>query len=130
MRVAGFGFRASATADSLRGAFIAAGGPEGVDLLATAEDKAGAACLASFAQSLALRVQGVSPGALAAAQVETLSAHSLALRGTGSLAEAAALAAARAASGKGARLITARVISPDRLATCAIAETGSGGNAP
>lgn len=54
---------------------------------------------------------------LAAQPVLTRSAASQATYGTGSVAEAAALAAA----GPGARLLSARLISPDRLATCAIA---------
>jgi cobalt-precorrin 5A hydrolase len=42
----------------------------------------------------------------------------LAARGVGSVAEAVALAAA----GPGARIVVARVISSDRMATCAIAQ--------
>jgi cobalt-precorrin 5A hydrolase len=44
-----------------------------------------------------------------------------ALRGSGSTAEAAALAAALMHAGPGATLLNPRVVSADRLATCAIA---------
>ena len=68
--------------------------------------------------ALALPLIAVTPDALRAMETPTRSAVSLAARDTGSVAEAAALAAA----GEGAWLIASRRISPDRMATCAIAQ--------
>ena len=116
MRVAGIGFRAAATAASLRDAYARAGG--GAEALATASEKAGAAALVDFARSVGLRVLPVAAEALSAQQV--LSRSELVARQfkTGSVAEAAALAAA----GPGARLLGPRVVSEDGMATAAIAE--------
>jgi cobalt-precorrin 5A hydrolase len=114
--VAGFGFRASATPDSLADALVRAGGEPG--LLATAEDKARTPAFRDFAQRLGLPVLGIDPTALAAQTTLTQSAASRAARATGSVAEAAALAAA----GPGARLLGPRAVSGDGMATCALAE--------
>ena len=117
MIVAGFGFRRGAGAASLQNALDAAQqGLPAVTHLATAQDKA--AALAPLAQRLGLPVVALQGGALILAPTTTLSLASLRARGTGSLAEAAALAAA----GPGARLLRIRQISSDRMATCAIAE--------
>ncbi len=116
MRVAGLGFRSRATAASLADALAAAGGP--VDALATAADKAGAAAICDLARGLGLPLIAVGPAALAAEATLTRSARVAARFGTGSVAEAAALAAA----GPGARLSGPRVVSADGLATAAIAE--------
>ena len=115
MIVAGFGFRAAATADSLRDAFSRAG--EKADALATAADKADGPAFRAFAEALGLPVHGVSAEAIRAQETQTASPASRAARETGSLAEAAALAAA----GPGARLLAPRAISGDRMATCALA---------
>ena len=56
--------------------------------------------------------------ALAGIRTQTFSSFSLAAHGTGSVAEASALIAA----GEGARLLGPRQISPDRMATCALAQ--------
>ncbi len=116
MRVAGIGFRKGTPLASLREALDRAGGAEGVTLLATAATKADA--LAPFAASLGLPVIGVAPADLAAQPVITQSPRIRALHGTGSLAEAAALAAA----GPGARLVGPRAQSSDGSATAALAE--------
>lgn len=113
MIVAGFGFRRAATFDSLCDALAATGGAP--DALATAADKAPA--LAPLAARLGLPVHAVPPDALTAAQTQTDSTASRTHRGTGSMAEAAALAAA----GPGAQLLAPRAISTDRMATCALA---------
>lgn len=113
MIVAGFGFRATATAESLSDALAQAAQGRAVDLLATAEDKA-----AALAAALGAPVMGVDAGALAAQRTATRSTAALAARGTGSVAEAAALAAA----GRGARLLAPRTLSADRMAACALAE--------
>lgn len=115
MIVAGFGFRKGATAGSLRNAlerFEVA-----PDRVATATAKACAAPFVEMARGLSLCPVAVPAQDLASAHVLTISPASLAQYGTGSVAEAAALAAA----GPGARLLGARQISHDRMATCAIA---------
>lgn len=119
MIVAGFGFRAAATEGSLRAALtLAADGP--VDALATVEDKARAPCLTALASSLGLPVVAIGAAQLRAVGTVTQSARVRAERGTGSVAEAAALVAA----GEGARLLSPRRVSEDRLATCAVAIGG------
>ncbi len=118
MRVAGLGFRREASIESLRDALIAAGGTRGLDALATATDKADAAVILTLARELGLTIKPVSAEVLARAETSTRSARIEKMLGTGSLAEAAALAAA----GQGARLISERSISRDRTATAAIAE--------
>ena len=115
MRVAGFGFRSGARVESLLAAFEAAGGVE-VARLATVADKAEG--LLGLAERLGLPVEPVPVGALREQHVTTRSEASTAAWGTGSVAEASALAAA----GAGARLLGPRAVSPDGQATCAIAE--------
>ena len=112
------GFRAGATAASLRAALDAAGGATGLAALATAAEKADAPALAELARALALPVRPVARDALAAQATLTCSPRVAATHGTGSVAEASALAAL----GPGARLIGPRAVSPDGAATAAIAE--------
>jgi cobalt-precorrin 5A hydrolase len=114
--VAGFGFRAAATADSLADALRRAAQGRRVDALATAADKAPA--LAALGAALGAPVVGLDAPALAGQRTATRSAAAMAARGAGSVAEAAALAAA----GPGARLIGPRALSADRMAACALAE--------
>lgn len=116
MIVAGFGFRSRATLASLQAALMAAQeGLPPVTHLATAADKAPA--LAPLAEALGLPIATIDDEAIRTASTRTASPASQKARGTGSMAEAAAMAAI----GPGARLIRPRRISPDRLATCAIA---------
>ncbi|GAB4262578.1 MAG: cobalamin biosynthesis protein [Pararhodobacter sp.] len=110
MIVAGFGFSTKATLASLHSAYLAAGG--GAAALATLADKAGA--LAPLGAALELPVIAVDT---ALPDTITQSERSRAARGTGSVAEACALAAA----GPGAYLLGPRAVSDDRLATCALA---------
>lgn len=117
MIVAGFGFRASASVDSLRSAYEIAAKGHVVSALATAEDKAQAACLQALAGVLALPVIPVPAALIKSAQTLSHSPRAQRLRGTGSVAEAAATVGA----GTGARLVSPRHISQDRKATCAIA---------
>ena len=117
VRIAGLGFRTAADVASLRDALAAAGGTDGVVALATAEAKAGSQALAMLAAELGLTVVAVTPAALAAVETPTRSERVMDRYGTGSLAEAAALAAA----GPGARLLGPRAVSRDRMATAAIA---------
>lgn len=117
MIVAGFGFRSGVALPSLRAAYaLAQEGNPLVTHLATAVDKV--AALAPLAEALGLPLTGIAPASLAAMATPTRSAASLQARGTGSVAEASALAAA----GPDAYLLGPRRISPDRMASCAIAQ--------
>jgi len=120
MIVAGLGFSSAATLDSLRAAFDRASAGQTVDALATVTDKKGHAALADFAATTALPLHFIAPADLAGQSTLTCSTRSRATYGTGSVAEASALAAA----GSGARLTAPRQISDDRLATCAVAIGG------
>ncbi|GHE02107.1 precorrin methylase [Allgaiera indica] len=111
------GFRANAPLAALKDALARAGGGP-LDALATAEAKAEAPVLRALAAELGLPVLAQWPAALRAQTTATHSSRIAARYGTGSLAEAAALAGA----GPGARLIGPRAISADRTATAAIAE--------
>ncbi len=119
--VAGFGFRKGATAASLVASLEAAlalaqQGLPPVAALATAEDKAPA--LRPLAMVMGVPLVALPAAALAGIRTQTFSSFSLAAHGTGSVAEASALIAA----GEGARLLGPRQISPDRMATCALAQ--------
>ena len=118
MKIAGVGFREAAGIDSLRSALLAAGGADGVVALATAAEKAEALPLIALAAELHLPICAIAPAALAAVETLTRSERVEARFGTGSLAEAAALAAA----GPAARLVGLRAVSADGMATAAIAE--------
>ncbi len=116
MSVAGFGFRSETTLAALQDALSRAGGAEGVTHLATLADKAPG--LVPLGLALGLPVVGLPSEALHGQPVLTHSNRVQGLYGTGSVAEAAALAAA----GKGARLRGPRSVSSDGAATAAIAE--------
>lgn len=118
LKVAGFGFRKGASADSLIAALEAAGGGADLTAVATVADKADAPAFQALAEHLDLPINAVPVEALAQAAVATQSEKSKAMYGTGSLSEAVALIAA----GPNARLLSARAISADTMATCAIAE--------
>lgn len=111
MRIAGLGFRKSATTAQLAEALEAAGG---AGALATAWDKAAALA------ALGLPVHAIPRPALEA-HARPGSARVQALYGTGSLAESAALAAA----GPGATLIQPRRSFAQGAVVVAIAETRS-----
>ena len=117
MIVAGFGFRRAATAESLLDALDKARCPQAPALLATAEDKAAAPAFQALSARLGLPIHAVTLDALAQVETPTRSATVRALRGSGSVAEAAALVAA----GPGASLLGPRAVSADRMATCALA---------
>jgi cobalt-precorrin 5A hydrolase len=128
MIFAGFGFRRSATMASLMDALAQAAAASNmamsartVTLLATAHDKATAPCLRALADELGLPVHAVQAAQLNATLTLTNSVMVRAWRGSGSTAEAAALAAALAHVGPDARLLHPRAVSTDRLATCALA---------
>ena len=120
--IAGFGYRAAATADSLADALAKARAAAGTDAPVTAyyvpADKAGQACAAGFAASAGVTVTPVAVAAMEEVETPTQSEKVLDKRGVGSVAEAVALAAA----GPGGRVIVARVVSEDHMATCALVE--------
>lgn len=118
MKVAGLGFRKDVTLASLREALLAAGGGEGLAAVATVSDKADADVLKQLALEYGLAIRAVPADVIANVHTPTQSKAVMEQFGTGSIAEAAALAAA----GPRARLIATRVISQDRTATAAIAE--------
>ena len=111
MRVAGFGFRKAAGLDSLLAALGLAGGK--VDALATVEGKSEG--LTELGMCLNLPVIAVPQSRLSQRQGSDRVRQ---LYGTGSVAEASALAAA----GVGAVLVVGRVTSPDGMAVVAIAQ--------
>ena len=118
MKVAGFGFRKDVTLASLREALLAAGGPEGLTAIATVSDKADTESLLQLARESGVPIKAVPADRLAGIATPTRSDLVMDRFSTGSVAEAAALAAV----GSRARLIATRVVSQDRTATAAIAE--------
>lgn len=121
MRVVGVGFRAAAELPSLKDAVsqaMRATGLDEIDALATETEKASAPVFYDLAQTLDVPVICVIAPELAVIMTPTQSPRVQERFATGSLAEAAALAAA----GPGARLVVERVISGDGMATAAIAE--------
>ena len=118
MKVAGFGFRKGAELESLVQALDAAGGAKGVSRIATVAGKAETPVFRALARHLDLPLEAVEKDALPWVAVETQSEKSVRMYGTGSLSEAVSLIAA----GPKARLVAARAVSGDSMATCAIAE--------
>lgn len=117
-RVLGIGLRAAATRASLEAALETVDAADRLVALATLEDKAGHPALLEFARHLNLPIRPVPRASLAGLATLTRSCRIEQGFGTGSVAEACALAAA----GPGARLITPRITAPDGLATLAIAQ--------
>ena len=118
MIFAGFGFRTAASLESLCNALELACGDLVPDQIATVLEKADTPLFRVFADHTELPVVAVPGDTLSAQRTLTQSPASQNAYGTGSVCEAAALAAA----GKGARLLGARTISSDGLATCALAQ--------
>ncbi|WP_208353414.1 cobalamin biosynthesis protein [Pseudaestuariivita rosea] len=118
MIIAGFGFRAAASSASLQNALTKASRDHRPDAVATIADKLDG--LRPLAKTLNVSLISVSPAELSTQHTPTQSKASDLAWGTGSVAEAAALAAA----GPDARLVGPRHISDDRMATCAIAIGG------
>ena len=116
MIVAGFGFRSGVTLAALQDALARAGGVQGITHLATLETKV--AGLAPLGRALGLPVVPVTQDAMRVQETVTQSERVEILFGAGSVAEAAALAAA----GPGAWLRGPRAVSADGMATAAIAE--------
>jgi len=122
MIVAGVGFRRSVAADEIVALVEQAIGQAALtrgslDKLATIKALAALPAFAEAARRLAVAAIAIEEPALLAAalRVRTQSARSIAAHGVGSVAEAAALAAA----GPHAELILERIASP--AATCALA---------
>lgn len=121
MRVAGIGFRGAASVSDLRAALAAAQGDRPpVQAIVTEASKARAEVFRAFAADLGVPGLGVPLVDLAEMITPTQSQRIQDKFGTGSLAEAAALAAA----GPTAVLVAARAVSGNGMATAAIAETG------
>lgn len=117
MRVAGLGFRKGASLAALEAALAAVEAQGGrAEALATLPAKAEDPALADLARRTGLQIRAVEVAGIA---TPTRSARIEALYGTGSVAEAAALAAA----GPGAIITVARISAPDGMATCAMAAT-------
>lgn len=122
MRVAGIGFRGAAEVTSLQDALSRAlldAGDGPIEALVTEAAKSRTRVFREFAASMQLPGLGVTVDDLGRMITPTQSLRIQDKFGTGSLAEAAALAAA----GPGARLIAMRVVSGDGMATAAIADT-------
>ena len=117
MIVAGFGFRSSATVDSFTSA-LSETGVNALDAIATAEDKSKNPAFIDFAKTIGAQIVSIDASTLTHIETQTQSQASQTHRDTGSVAEAAALAAL----GKDAKLLAPRSISNDRMATCAIAQ--------
>lgn len=120
--VAGFGFRAGATLESLRSALHRAsnGSVISITALATAADKAHHPALLALARELTLPLLAVPLAQLTeSSAAAALAAHSRIPEryGARSLAESSALAAA----GQGAQLLAPRAVSADKMATAALA---------
>jgi cobalt-precorrin 5A hydrolase len=118
MKVAGLGFKTDVTLAALREALLAAGGAKGLAAVATVSDKAEIAAFKLLAGEFNVPIKAISADALTGIATPTRSKLIKEKFGTGSVAEAVALAAA----GREARLISTRVVSQDRTATAAIAE--------
>ena len=121
MRALGIGFRAAADLSSLQDALqqvlLLAGG--GIDVVVTESAKSREKLFREFAQVMGVPGLGITQTDLEQMITPTQSQRIIDKFGTGSLAEAAALAAA----GPDARLVAERVISGDGMATAAIAES-------
>ena len=114
MIVAGLGFRKGVTLESLKAALALVGR---ADAFATVDGKEFEPGLQALSSEFGLQVIAVSRDLLAAQNVAG-TGPSRALYGTGSVAEASALAAA----GPGARLLVKRTKGPDGRTVVALAE--------
>lgn len=120
VRVVGIGFRGAADLASLQDALqrVLEQSPGSIDALITESAKSRAKVFRELAQVMALPGLGVTVKDLGQMMTPTQSARIQDSFGTGSLAEAAALAGA----GPKARLVAQRVVSGDGMATAALAE--------
>ncbi len=121
MRTAGIGFRSGATMVSLQDALTRAldiSEGKAIEELITERAKSRSPVFKGLAQAIGVPGLGVRSEDMAQMMTPTQSQRILDKFGTGSLCEAAALVAA----GPNARLVAARVISGDGMATAAIAD--------
>lgn len=121
MKVIGLGFRGAATEVSLQNAYdkaVSVHDAKGPQALVTEAAKARADVFRAFSQNVGLPGLGVDVVDLGQMITHTQSQRIVDQFGTGSLCEAAALAAA----GPNAVLVVERVISDDGMATAAIAD--------
>ena len=117
MKVAGFGYRKGTRVDSLDEALALAVEVHGaVDCLAAGSGKKEAVEALGLRRNLHVKL--VDEAVLSEISTLTQSEASLREKGAGSFAEAVALAGA----GRDARLLGPRMVSKDRMATCAVAE--------
>lgn len=117
MRIAGIGFRAGASEASLADALETAADGLPLDALATLEDKAASSLIRALATRLRMPVIAIPRARLGGIETLTQSPRVMGMLGTGSAAEALALAALA----PGARLLAPRALSQDRMASAAIA---------
>ncbi|GAA4217785.1 cobalamin biosynthesis protein [Sagittula sp. NFXS13] len=115
MIVAGFGCHDGASVASLGNAYRRARLGQDAVVLATIEE--GLTLLQQLSHEMQTPAVSVSDKYMSLQETKTQSEAALMARGVGSVAEAAALAAA----GPGARLLSTRVMSEDGCATCAFA---------
>ncbi|WP_432817333.1 cobalamin biosynthesis protein [Sulfitobacter sp. JB4-11] len=120
MRVVGLGFRGGADMASLQDALtrVLADAGGSIDAIVTESGKARAVAFRDLAQALDVPGLGVAVSDLGQMITPTQSARIIDRFGTGSLCEAAALAAV----GTDGRLVAGRVVSGDGMATAALAE--------
>lgn len=137
MKVAGFGYRRDANASSLADALdlatqvhgevdclaVSSGTLESSETLTCTEDRVSPKnidCVKALSLDRNIPLKVIDESALRYIPTVTQSEASIREKGTGSVAEAVALAAV----GNG-RLLGPRVVSSDRMATCAVAEGGT-----
>ena len=118
MRVVGFGFRGAAELTSLRDALRRVHRDRPIDAIATEASKARTGVFRAMAEELGVPGLGIPADDIAEMITPSQSQRIADKFGTGSLCEAAALAAC----GPDARLVAKRAVSGDGMATAAIAE--------
>lgn len=123
MIIAGFGFRTSASPDSLLNALKKAVEKSGynlgdIQLFSAPSDKVNTEPFQSFIAQSQANTTSFPANAISGTQTLTNSERVKDMRGTGSVAEACALLAA----GPQGELLGSRVVSDDRMATCALAK--------
>lgn len=118
--VVGIGFRGDATVQDLADAITLAG--QSPDAIASVAEKAAQPQLQQLAQDMNLPLYTLEEAEIAGEQTLTCSPRIKARFGTGSLAEAAALAGARKMGAGPVRLLAPRVITPNGMATAAMAQ--------
>ncbi|MCY4300144.1 MAG: cobalamin biosynthesis protein [Aestuariivita sp.] len=118
MIIAGFGFRKLAKLSSLLDAYTEATVDEPLDGIATVANKASLCIFEELATYLKLPIFPIVRNKLVIQRTRSWSRVSFDTYNVGSVAEAAALAAA----GRNSQLLTQRVIASDCMATCAIAK--------